>query len=226
MICSTRRWGSSPWVSDSGCACSPARTPSIASSTAWSASPASASTPKTVSGWARSSSRPSAARHVDWTLQLSESLLVGVQYIVHCPDGVRRMSDVGDDRGAPGAGHASLVGRPAQTPSWAGPRRGPRQRILARYGQAFPPAYRDERTARIGSGRHRPDRGARRLRAADHQSLPASGRRGRGVSLQAVQPRRDLAVRRGADVRAHGREGRGRAPLRDYARRPRPGVDL
>ena len=48
---------------------------------------------------------------VDWSLRLSESLLVRVQYIVRCPDGVppdapRRRND----RGAPGAGHARLVG--------------------------------------------------------------------------------------------------------------------
>ena len=47
-------------------------------------------------------------------------------------------------------------------------------------------------------------------------------RRSGARALQAVQRRRRVAVRRAADVRAHGREGRRRAPVRDHAARPRP----
>jgi glutamate dehydrogenase len=85
--------------------------------------------------------------HVDWALQLSESVLARVQYIVHCPDGVRAVSDVSE-----------LESRLVQaTRAWTddlrdalveehGEDRG--GKILARYAGAFPPAYRDERAAR------------------------------------------------------------------------------
>ena len=72
-------------ASASACGCSSAATRSIASSRAWSASRATASTPRTASGSGGSCSRRSAASHLDWTLQLSESLLARVHYIVHCP---------------------------------------------------------------------------------------------------------------------------------------------
>ncbi len=84
--------------------------------------------------------------HVDWTLQFSESLLVRVQYIVHCPDGVPTDTDVAEVE-------ARLV---QATRAWLddlrdallqahGEHRG--GAILARYAQGFPPAYQDERLA-------------------------------------------------------------------------------
>ena len=55
-------------------------------------------------------------------------------------------------------------------------------------------------------------------RRPDHQPLPpARGRRRRRSAASSSAPAR-RALRRAADVRAHGRRGRRRAPLRDHAR--------
>ena len=45
---------------------------------------------------------------VDWSLQLSESVLVRVNYVIRCPAGVSDDYDVGRDRGADRRGHARL----------------------------------------------------------------------------------------------------------------------
>jgi glutamate dehydrogenase len=85
--------------------------------------------------------------HVDWTLQLSESLLARVQYIVHCADGIAAGFDV-----------AEIEARLVQaTRAWSddlraalideyGEDRG--GRLHKRYERAFPPAYRDDWVAR------------------------------------------------------------------------------
>jgi glutamate dehydrogenase len=87
--------------------------------------------------------------HVDWRLNLSESLIVRVDYIVHCPRGVPEGYDAGaieariaeatrawtdDLRAALIAEHGEQVG----------------SELMSRYGAAFPPGYRadvDARTA-------------------------------------------------------------------------------
>jgi glutamate dehydrogenase len=85
--------------------------------------------------------------HADWTLQLSESLLARVRYIVHCTDELPAESDVGE-----------LEARLVQaTRAWTddlrealieehGEDRG--GKIYKRYERAFPPAYQDDRVAR------------------------------------------------------------------------------
>ena len=84
--------------------------------------------------------------HVDWRLQLSESLIVRVDYIVHTPGGVPDTYDV-----------AEIEARIAEsTRAWTdqlravliaahGEQRGPELYTL--YGEAFPPAYRADRSA-------------------------------------------------------------------------------
>jgi glutamate dehydrogenase len=85
--------------------------------------------------------------HVDWTLQLSESLLARVHYIIHCADGIPAEYEVAEIE-------ARLV---KATRAWAddlrealfdelGEERG--GKIFKRYERAFPPAYRDDRVAR------------------------------------------------------------------------------
>ncbi len=86
------------------------------------------------------------ADHVDWRLQLSESLIVRVDYVVHTPGGVPNTYDV-----------AEIEARIAEsTRAWTdqlqavliaahGEQRGPE--LYARYGQAFPPGYRADRSA-------------------------------------------------------------------------------
>ena len=84
--------------------------------------------------------------HVDWRLQLSESLIVRVDYVVHTPGGVPDSYDV-----------AEIEARIAEsTRAWTdqlravliaahGEQRG--GELFARYGEAFPPGYRADRSA-------------------------------------------------------------------------------
>jgi glutamate dehydrogenase len=84
--------------------------------------------------------------HVDWRLQLSESLIVRVDYVVRTPAGVPDTYDVAD-----------IEARIAEsTRAWADQLRavlvaahGEQQggELYTRYGQAFPPAYRADRSA-------------------------------------------------------------------------------
>ncbi len=84
--------------------------------------------------------------HVDWTLHLSESVLVRVHYIVHCTDGIpdydaaaierrllRAVRNWGDEL------RAALIDE-------HGSERG--QSLYRRYESAFPPAYREDHGAR------------------------------------------------------------------------------
>jgi glutamate dehydrogenase len=84
--------------------------------------------------------------HVDWRLQLSESLIVRVDYVVRTPAGVPDTYDVAD-----------IEARIAEeTRAWTdqlravliaahGEQHG--VELFTRYGQAFPPAYRADRSA-------------------------------------------------------------------------------
>ena len=83
---------------------------------------------------------------VDWRLQLGESLIVRVDYIVHTPDGVPETYDVSD-----------IEARIAEsTRAWTdqlravliaahGEQHG--GELYSRYGEAFPPGYRADRSA-------------------------------------------------------------------------------
>ncbi len=93
--------------------------------------------------------------HLDWTLQLSESLLVRVRYIIHTPSGIADDHDVSEIE-------ARLV---QATRAWTddlraalveeyGEEHG--TRIYRRYERAFPPAYRSDwvgRSAVVDIGR-------------------------------------------------------------------------
>jgi glutamate dehydrogenase len=84
--------------------------------------------------------------HVDWRLQLSESLIVRVDYVVRTPEGVPETWDVAD-----------IEARIAEsTRAWTDQLRavlvaahGEQQGadLYARYGEAFPPGYRADRSA-------------------------------------------------------------------------------
>ena len=85
--------------------------------------------------------------HLEWTLQLSESLLARVYFVIHCPDGVPRDVDVGEVQ-------ERLV---TVTRAWNddlraalieefGEQRG--TSLCRRYERAFPPAYRSDWSAR------------------------------------------------------------------------------
>jgi glutamate dehydrogenase len=87
------------------------------------------------------------ATHLDWGLQFSESLLVRVNYIVHCPEGVPAEYDAAEIEGR-------LV---LATRAWSDDLRdalleehGEEQgmRTYKRYERAFPPGYQDDWVAR------------------------------------------------------------------------------
>ena len=93
--------------------------------------------------------------HLDWTLQLSESLLVRVRYIIHTPDGIADDHDVSEIE-------ARLV---QATRAWTDDLRAALieeygeeygARTYRRYERAFPPAYRSDwvgRSAVVDIGR-------------------------------------------------------------------------
>ena len=99
--------------------------------------------------------------------------------------------------------------------------------LYKRYEPAFPPGYRDDWVARSAVADIAPDRGARSSATSPIMSLyrPLEAAAGL-VRCKLFSADERVAVRRAADVRAHGRQGRRRAPVRDHARRRGSGVDL
>ena len=85
--------------------------------------------------------------HIDWFLQLSESLLARVHYIVHCPDGAPEDVDLSEletrlvkaTRAWNDDLRAALIEEHGEDEAG---------KIFRAYERAFPPAYRDERVAR------------------------------------------------------------------------------
>ena len=89
--------------------------------------------------------------HIDWSLQLSESLLARVHYIVHCPEGAPVDIDVAELETrlvkATRAWNDDL--REALIEAHGEDEGG---KLFRLYERAFPPAYRDERVARSAVG--------------------------------------------------------------------------
>jgi glutamate dehydrogenase len=84
-----------------------------------------------------------AGTHVDWSLQLTESLLARVHFIVHCPEGVPRDYDESEiERRIVVATRAWSDDLRGALVEELGEERGLRQ--IKRYESAFPPAYRDD----------------------------------------------------------------------------------
>jgi glutamate dehydrogenase len=89
--------------------------------------------------------------HVDWSLQLSESVLVRVHYIVHCPQGVPRDYDVKQlERRLASAIRAWDDDLREALVQQLGAERG--TDAFKRYESAFPPAYCDDRQAQEAVG--------------------------------------------------------------------------
>ncbi|MGH2888865.1 MAG: NAD-glutamate dehydrogenase, partial [Solirubrobacteraceae bacterium] len=88
---------------------------------------------------------------VDWRLQLTESLVVRVDYVVHCPQGVHASFDV-----------AAIEARVAEaTRAWSDQLRAALiaahgesagAELYERYGQAFPPGYRADCAPEVAVG--------------------------------------------------------------------------
>ena len=129
------------------CGCSCAATRSGASSPASCSCRATASTPRTAAASSGSCARRSAPPAIDYTTRVSESVLVRLHYMVYTRAGAVRDYDAARDRGDARRGDALLGGRP-RGGAGRGARRGARQRLFRRYGDAFPPAYRADWVAR------------------------------------------------------------------------------
>ena len=85
--------------------------------------------------------------HLDWTLQLSESVLARVLYIVHCPDGVPERYDVTEiEARLASVTRAWTDDLRANLIDVKGEDRG--VKLYRRYEGAFPPAYRSDWPAR------------------------------------------------------------------------------
>ena len=193
-------------------------TRSTGSSSASCACRATASTPRTANGSARSCSRRSAAASSTGRCSCRESVLVRVYYIVHCPTGLPDAStSPRSRRGSPR--------RPAPGPTTCARRWSPRtarsaaRAVRAATSDAFPPALPRRLDGALGGRRHRPDRASSSAAArADHEPVPAAPRREVGtLRCKLFSADGVLALGRAADVRAHGGEGRRRAPVRDHA---------
>ncbi len=118
------------------------------------------------------------------------------------------------------------VGRRSARRAARGVRRGDRGTHVQALRARVPAGLPGRLGGPLGGRGHPPGRGAADEPRADHEPLPPARGAGRHGPLQAVQLRRRGPVRRAADARAHGREGRRRAPVRDPARRWLAGVDL
>ena len=155
---------------------------------------------------------------LDWTLQLSESRLARVHYIIRCGEEPVNEYDV-----------ATIEARLVQAVrAWADDLRdalldehGEEDgiKLFKRYERAFPPGYQADWVARSAVADIARIEELADDRRADHQPVPAArGARG-DRAPQAVQLGRRAAVRRAADARAPGRQGGRRASLRDHAGR-------
>ena len=160
---------------------------------------------------------------VDWSLQLSESVLVRINYVIRCPRGVGENYDV-----------PAIEARIAEaTRAWSDDLRaaltaahGEQQGVeqFARFGDAFPAAYRADWSAQ----------GAvvdiERIEELERTGRPflalyRTVRDGEEVSrCKLLSANARPAVGRAADVRAHGRKGARRAPVRGHPQRL--GADL
>ncbi len=85
--------------------------------------------------------------HVDWTLHLSESVIVRIHYVVHCTEGIPDHYDVQEiERRLVRAVRAWTDDLRVALIEELGA--GKAQSVYRRYESAFPPAYRDDHTAR------------------------------------------------------------------------------
>ena len=162
---------------------------------------------------------------VDWRLQLTESLIVRVDYVIHTPAGVPEDVEVAEVE--------SRIAR--ETRAWTddlraalisahGEQRG--AELFGQYRDAFPPGYRaDNRAAQAVQDID----DIEELRAARRPILTTYRRAAEDahmVRCQLLDGDAGLAVGGRPRVRAHGGPGRRRAPVRSAAERPEPGVDV
>ena len=162
---------------------------------------------------------------VDWRLHLSESVIVRVDYIVRCPDGIRQREPV-----------SVIESRITEvTRSWGDELR---VALNSRFGErdgvelyrplrrCVPRRLPGRVRGADGDRRHRSDRPAAQHRQTRDRRLPPRRRGGRGGPLPGVVRGARVAVGCRAEVRAHGRDRRRRAAVRDRARRVGAGLGL
>ena len=159
---------------------------------------------------------------LDWTLQLSESRLARVHYIIRCGDGARdrvrrrrRSRPASSTRSAPGTDdlREALIDEHGEEDGI---------RLFKRYERAFPAGYKADWVARSAVA----DIGRIEELASTDEPItslyrPLESPEGI-VRLKLFSSGRRAAVRGPADARAPRGEGRRRAPVRDHAGRWRP----
>ena len=159
---------------------------------------------------------------VEFSARVSESALSRLQFVVRVPKG-RRVRTL--DRAEQDALEHRLV---EVSRTWTDrlgdalrAARGEEEgdRLMDRFGRAFPTAYEETFTVNQGAGRPQPPRPARRGRRHQRGALPPGRRARRHPPVQAVPRRPAQPHRHPADLHPHGRRGRRRAALRG---RPRP----
>ncbi|MDQ6820044.1 MAG: NAD-glutamate dehydrogenase [Actinomycetota bacterium] len=163
--------------------------------------------------------------HLEWTLQLSESLLARVYFVIHCPDGVPPDVDVGEVQ-------ERLV---TVTRAWNddlrtalieefGEQRG--ASLCRRYERAFPPAYRSDWSARAAvsditaiealAGRDAPIISLYRPQQAEAGVVRCKLYSSRGISLSDVLPTFEHMGANVVDERPHEVAPSGRDPVWIY----------
>ena len=204
--------------------CSCARTTSAASSRAWSTSRATATTPASGCGWPTSSRRRSAGESVEFTARVSESALARLQFVVRVPEPAgahaRRVDEDALERSssrrpAPGT-RTSATRCAAEHGEEAG------DRLMERYGRAFPEAYKEDFTSARAwptspTSTRSATHGHRRSQLYRRPTRPPTCAASSSTAASPLSPDRHPA-----DVHPHGRRGRRRAALRGVPRRRRP----
>ena len=180
--CSRWRSGSSASASASGCACSCPATSSTGSSPARCAFPRDRFNTANRQRAGQILAEAFGGGQVDWSLQLSESVLVRVNYVIRCPRRDPRRLRRRRDRGADRRGDARLERRPAGRADRRHMGSSAGLELFARFRDAFPAAYRADWSAQGGGRRHRPDDRARAHRPPDPGAVPDARATGEQVS--------------------------------------------
>ena len=217
------RWGSSSSASASACGCSCAATARPLRRRAWCSIPRDRFNTENRERVGEILLEAFGGSHLDWTLQLSESVLVRVHYIVHCPDGVPGRLRRRRDRGAARRGDARVDRRPARRADRGARRGARRRRCSAATSDAFPPAL-PRRTgwrARRSPTSHRIEQLAQRRRA-DHEPLPAARGAGRRRCAASCSARAAVSLSDVLPMFEHmGAKVVDERPVRDHAARRR-----
>ena len=155
---------------------------------------------------------------VDFTTRVSESVLARLHFVVRVPSGesIPAIDEAVLERQLVDAtrtweedlGEAARAEHGEEAAA----------RLSGLYGRAFPEAYKEDFTSRVGVAdiRHMDALETDDVDRPEH--VPGARRPGARAPVQALPPQPAVADAGAADVHPHGRRGGRRAPLRDLAR--------